>query len=349
MSYLHTPLRYWLVTGGTGTFGHALVERLLTLPYVERVAIYSRDEKKQSEMQAEYLHDPTDPKDRLRFFLGDVRDPRRLALAMRGAEVVIHAAALKQVPALEYNPSEAVRTNVEGALNVVDAALNAPSVRRVVGLSTDKASQPLNLYGATKLTMERLLVAANAYAGAGGPAFCCTRYGNVAGSRGSVLPLWKHALDHGAPIPVTDPEMTRFWMTTEQAVDLVLRAVEWPGAHGARGVVRIPALPAYSVGDLATAFAAAYGEEPSVNVVGVRPGEKRHETLIGHDESVMAAFDEHVDGDVVLLPGPAPADVAIYEQGDHYGSDNGRRMDVPELTERLRSEGWGRPKITGQT
>lgn len=345
MTYLRTPLRRWLITGGTGTFGRALVEKLLDLPYVERIAIYSRDEKKQHDMQADHDHDPADPTDRLRFFLGDVRDPKRLAMAMRGTEVVIHAAALKQVPALEYNPSEAVRTNVEGALNVVDAALNADSVRRVVALSTDKASQPLNLYGATKLTMERLMIAANAYAGGDGPAFACTRYGNVTGSRGSVLPVWRRALDEGRPLPVTDPGMTRFWMTTDQAVALVLRSVEWPGTGGAPGVVRIPTLPAYRVGDLAAAFAEVNDVPLEVGLIGMRPGEKRHETLIGHDESVAAVpFDDGSGADdVALLPTPPPGGSPLFGEGDHYGSDRARPMlDVPTLVDHLRVMGWGR-------
>lgn len=265
----------FLVTGGTGTLGQALVKALLGVPQVRRVVVYSRDELKQSEMRARF-EDP-----RLRFFLGDVRDRDRLGLAFRGVSVVVHAAALKQIPALEYSPSEAIMTNVMGAMNVVGAALEQ-DVPRVLAVSTDKASAPVTLYGATKLTMERLFTAANSYSGGRrGPRFSCVRYGNVAGSRGSVLPVWAALARAGQTPAVTDLRMTRFNMRVGDAVRLILRSL----GRMQGGEVFVPRLERFRVLDLWRAFTGLDGAPP---VLGLRPGEKLHESLITADEAAEA-------------------------------------------------------------
>ncbi len=264
------PEGTFLITGGTGSFGSAFVERVLRDSPGSVVRVFSRDELKQSEMAERFDHDP-----RLRFFLGDVRDLTRLQRAMRGADIVIHAAAMKQVPACEYNPFEAVQTNVMGSQNVVDAAIDA-GVGRVVALSTDKAVNPVNLYGATKLCEEKLVVQGNAYAGRGGTALSCVRYGNVVGSRGSVVPLFRRQVELGR-LTITDERMTRFWITLDQAVGLVLFALE----HMVGGEVFIPKIPSMRVTDLAAVMAPGIDYE----VVGIRPGEKLHEALLTVDES----------------------------------------------------------------
>ncbi len=274
------------MTGGTGSFGSAFVARMLSDRPDAVLRVFSRDELKQSEMAERFGYDP-----RLRFFLGDVRDLPRLQRAMRGADVVVHAAAMKQVPACEYNPFEAVQTNVMGSQNVVDAAIDA-GVGRVVALSTDKAVNPVNLYGATKLCEEKLVVQGNAYAGRGGTALSCVRYGNVVGSRGSVVPLFRRQVELGR-LTITDERMTRFWITLEQAVDLVLFALE----HMVGGEVFIPKIPSMRVTDLAEAIAPGVECE----VVGIRPGEKLHEALLTADEarhsvdagSVYVVLPEH--------------------------------------------------------
>lgn len=291
--------RQVLITGGTGSFGNALVTHLLALDDgPERVVVYSRDEYKQHVMRERFReHDS-----RVRFFLGDVRDRMRLRAAMRGGvDVVVHAAALKQVPALEYNPTEAVKTNVVGAMNVVDCALEA-AVPWVLQLSTDKACAPVNLYGASKLTAEKLMVAANALAGRMVTRFAVVRYGNVTGSRGSVIPVWREALQADRPLPVTDPNMTRFWMVLPETVAFVECCL---GAMRG-GEVFVPQLPAYCLGDLA---AAMLQERPNygLEVVGMRPGEKMHEYMISPDEAWMA---HEWDGGLVLLP-PSTIDLAV--------------------------------------
>lgn len=260
-----------LVTGGSGSFGHAFVRVVLDrFPEVERLVIYSRDEFKQSEMADEFNHDP-----RLRFFIGDVRDYERLRLGMRGIDLVIHAAALKQIPAAEYNPMEVVKTNVLGAQNVVMAALEA-GVRQVVALSTDKAVAPVNLYGATKLVAEKVFTASNNLAGKLQTRFCCVRYGNVIGSRGSVIPFFASLLQKGGLVlPVTHPDMTRFWMRIEQAVDLTIHAAN----HARGGEIFVPKLPSARIMDIVTAM----GDRTDHKIVGIRPGEKIHETLIPQD------------------------------------------------------------------
>ncbi len=258
-----------LITGGTGSFGRAFVKRVLERYDPRRVIIYSRDELKQYEM-AEQLKDK-----RLRFFLGDVRDLNRLQRAMTGVQVVIHAAALKQVPAAEYNPFECIKTNVLGAQNVIEAALDA-GVEKVVALSTDKAANPINLYGATKLCSDKLFVAANAYAGGRGPIMSVVRYGNVVGSRGSVVPFFLKARKNGV-LPITDPRMTRFWITLDQGVDFVLESIR--RMHG--GELFVPKIPSTDIMTLVEALA----PDCRTEVIGVRPGEKLHELMISEDDA----------------------------------------------------------------
>lgn len=258
-----------LVTGGTGSFGRAVTERLLSEYQPRKVIVLSRDEQKHFQMQQEM------PDKRLRFFVGDVRDRQRLMRAFEGVDIVLHAAAMKHVPLAEYNPLEAIRTNIDGAVNVIDAALER-NVKRVVALSTDKAVNPVNLYGATKLCMEKLFIAANSYRGPRPTSFAVVRYGNVVGSKGSVVPLFAHQRLEGE-LTLTDPQMTRFWITMREAVDLVLLAL----TVGTGGEVFVPKIPA---ADLAT-LAQAMGPDCRHKVLGVRPGEKIHEALITADEA----------------------------------------------------------------
>ena len=268
-----------LVTGGTGSFGKRFAQIVLQHSNPKKLIVLSRDEVKQSEMAQQFGHDP-----RLRFFLGDVRDRDRLHRAFQDVNVVIHAAALKQVPAAEYNPFEVVKTNIIGAQNIIDVALDA-GVRRVVALSTDKAANPINLYGATKLCADKLFVAANSYGGGSGTRFACVRYGNVVGSRGSVIPFFASKRASGV-LPITHPDMTRFWITLDQGVSLVLAAVGW--MHG--GEIFVPKIPSMKVVDLAKAMA----PECRLDVVGIRPGEKLHEVMIPGDESRNTyEFDTH--------------------------------------------------------
>lgn len=262
--------KVFLVTGGTGSFGRKFCEIVLREHAPRKVIVFSRDELKQHEMRVAGLADP-----RMRYFIGDVRDTNRLRRAMRGVDVVIHAAAMKQVPACEYNPFEAILTNVMGAKNVIDAALDA-GVPDVLALSTDKAVNPVNLYGASKLCAEKLFVQANAYSGADGTRFSCVRYGNVVGSRGSVIPLFREQRRSGS-ITVTDARMTRFWLTLEQGVRFVLRC----GGLMGGGEVFVPKVPSTGIMDLVAAVA----PDCRVNFVGIRPGEKLHESLISTDEA----------------------------------------------------------------
>jgi UDP-N-acetylglucosamine 4,6-dehydratase/5-epimerase len=259
-----------LVTGGTGSFGRRFVRHVLAEHEPDRLVIFSRDEFKQYEFANELGEEP-----RVRFFIGDVRDSGRLWRAFDGIDIVVHAAALKQVPAAEYNPFEAIKTNVQGAQNVIDAALDR-NVERVIALSTDKASSPINLYGATKLVSDKLFVAANAYAGTKPTRFAVVRYGNVVGSRGSVVPFFKQ-LAPGGVLPITDERMTRFWITLDQGVDFVISMLG--RMHG--GELFVPKIPSMRVVDLAAAIA----PNARLNVVGIRPGEKLHEQLISMDDA----------------------------------------------------------------
>jgi UDP-N-acetylglucosamine 4,6-dehydratase len=262
-----------LITGGTGSFGREFTRVVFEEHTPKKIIIFSRDEFKQSEMAKTF--DPD--KYPVRYFLGDVRDRERLYRAFDSVDYVVHAAALKQVPALEYNPFEAVKTNIIGAENIVDAAIDR-NVKKVVALSTDKAVNPINLYGATKLSMEKIFVAANAYAGGHVTKFSIVRYGNVVGSRGSVIPLFMDMVKHGTKkLPVTDERMTRFWITLREGVGLVLRSFE----KSSGGEVFVPKMPSMKITDLVTAVC----PDCTCETIGVRPGEKLHETLIAEDEA----------------------------------------------------------------
>jgi len=259
-----------LVTGGTGSFGRKFVEIMLREYHPCKLVIFSRDELKQHDMRAAGFDAPC-----LRYFIGDVRDPQRLERAFSGVTVVVHAAALKQVPACEYNPFEAIQTNIMGGRNVIDAAINQ-GVHRILALSTDKAVNPINLYGATKLCAEKMFVQANAYAGAQDTRFSCARYGNVVGSRGSVIPVFMEQRKRGK-ITITDPRMSRFWMTLEHGVRFVLRCIEQ--MHG--GEIFVPKIPSMTLNALAEAIAPGC----EVEYIGIRSGEKLHEVLVSEDEA----------------------------------------------------------------
>jgi UDP-N-acetylglucosamine 4,6-dehydratase/5-epimerase len=259
-----------LVTGGTGSFGKKFVEIMLRDYRPHRLVVFSRDELKQHEMRTSGFDHPT-----LRYFIGDVRDVDRVKRALAGITVVVHAAALKQVPACEYNPFEAIQTNIIGGRNVIDASIDQ-GVRRILALSTDKAVNPINLYGATKLCAEKMFVQANAYAGAQDTRFSCARYGNVVGSRGSVIPVFLEQRRRGK-ITITDPRMTRFWLTLEQGVRFVIHGIEQ--MHG--GEIFVPKIPSMRLLDLAETIAPGC----AVEYIGIRPGEKLHEVLVSEDES----------------------------------------------------------------
>lgn len=270
-----------LVTGGTGSFGRAFIRTLLARHRPERVVVFSRDELKQFEMQQEF----TAPS--MRFFLGDVRDPERLRQAVRGVHYIVHAAALKQVPAAEYNPMECIKTNIQGAENVIRAALDN-NVERVIALSTDKAANPVNLYGATKLASDKLFVAANNIVGRDRKTrFAVVRYGNVVGSRGSVVPLFRKLLANGAnELPVTNPRMTRFWITLQDGVDFVEKCF----ARMQGGEIFVPKISSMRITDLVEAMAPGI----PIRIIGIRPGEKLHEIMCPADDSHLTLeFDDH--------------------------------------------------------
>ncbi|MCX5751393.1 MAG: UDP-N-acetylglucosamine 4,6-dehydratase (inverting) [Candidatus Saganbacteria bacterium] len=259
-----------LVTGGTGSFGKRFIRILLSEYKPKKVIVFSRDELKQFEMAQQFA----EYEKIIRYFIGDVRDKERLMRAFHGVDYVVHAAALKQVPAMEYNPTEAIKTNIIGAMNVIDAAISE-KVEKVVALSTDKACNPINLYGATKLCSDKLFVAANSYSGDSGTIFAVVRYGNVVGSRGSVVPFFKEKVKEGI-FPITDERMTRFWITLEQGVRFVMKAFE--RMHG--GEIFVPKIPSMKVIDLARAISPT----AKTKVVGIRPGEKLHEVMISIDD-----------------------------------------------------------------
>jgi len=277
-----------MVTGGTGSLGKAFVRRILQDFSPKRLVVFSRDELKQFEM-AQLFNERDYPC--MRYFIGDVRDADRLEMAMRDIDFVVHAAALKQVPAAEYNPFECIRTNVHGAENVVNAAIRC-NVQRVIALSTDKAANPINLYGASKLASDKIMVAARNLAGTNGPRFSVVRYGNVLGSRGSVLPFFRGLINNGADhLPVTDDRMTRFFITLEDGVEFVLESLSAMSG----GEIFIPKIPSVLIADLATAMAPNLPQK----VVGIRPGEKLHEVMVTEDD---ARTTIELDSRYVILP-----------------------------------------------
>ncbi len=279
-----------LITGGTGSFGHRYVSTLLDRYDLKRLVIYSRDELKQYDMELKFKQDKSYNSDIMRFFIGDVRDGERLKEAMRDIDVVIHAAALKQVPAAEYNPMECIKTNIHGAENVIQSAL-ANNVDRVIALSTDKAANPINLYGATKLASDKLFVAANNMSG-GRTKFSVVRYGNVVGSRGSVVPFFNKTINEGGSyLPVTHKEMTRFWITLQEGVNFVLKNME----RMQGGEIFVPKIPSVRITDLANAMS----KDLPIKIVGIRPGEKLHEIMCPADDSHLTIeFEDHY----VIMP-----------------------------------------------
>ncbi len=318
-----------LITGGTGSFGNAFTEYVLRYYTPEKIVIYSRDEFKQFHMANKFRKYG----DKLRFFIGDVRDRKRLYRAFDGIDFVVHAAALKQVPACEYNPMEAVKTNINGAMNIVDAALDC-GVRRVVALSTDKAVNPINLYGGTKLVSDKLFCAANAYSGSNGPRFAVVRYGNVAGSRGSVIPFFQELADKGKKeLPITDYRMTRFWISLDEGVKLVVKAL----SETKGGETFISKIPSFKITDLAQAVLPGC-EMPEV---GIREGEKLHEVMITREDSMMTyEYENHF----IVYPhfdwwdaGKIQTGGKRVEPGFEYSSeDNTEWLDVQEIKELLK-------------
>src|SRR5215471_4576035 len=315
-----------LVTGGTGSFGKHFVKTVIENYKPRRLVIYSRDELKQYEMQQQF---PMDQHPFMRYFIGDVRDRDRLELALNNIDYVVHAAALKQVPTAEYNPFECIRTNVFGAENLVYAALRR-NVRKVIALSTDKAANPVNLYGASKLASDKIFVAANNLAGADGTRFSVVRYGNVMGSRGSVVPFFKKLADEGAKsLPITDERMTRFWITLSQGVNFVLSSMEMMRG----GEIFVPKIPSSSIIEIASLMSPNLKQHK----VGVRPGEKLHETMIPADDSRWTV--EIKDRFVILASFAAAAREAYLHRGArpvsegfHYSSDsNPEKLDVRGL------------------
>lgn len=275
-----------LITGGTGSFGKKFTERILNEFNPKKIIIYSRDEFKQDNMKKDLTLRFPDKINKLRFFIGDVRDKDRLYRAFNGVDYVIHAAAMKQVPACEYNPFEAVKTNIHGAKNVIDACIDC-GVKKCVALSTDKAVNPINLYGGTKLVSDKLFISANAYSGAEGTIFSVVRYGNVAGSRGSVIPFFEDLINKGqVELPITDYKMTRFWITLDQGVDLVFKALK----ESKGGETYISKIPSFKVVDLAMAMLS----DAKLKEVGIREGEKLHEVMITKDDSRSTyEYDKH--------------------------------------------------------
>ncbi len=321
-----------LVTGGTGSFGHCFTSYVLDHFDPRKVIIYSRDEFKQFNMQQEFAHYKGN---KLRFFIGDVRDGARLERAMEGVDYVIHAAALKQVPACEYNPSEAIKTNINGAQNVIDAALNT-GVKRVVALSTDKAVNPVNLYGGTKLVSDKLFIAANAYAGAKDINFSIVRYGNVAGSRGSIIPVFRAAIERGEKeLPVTDRRMTRFWISLPEGVELVLKAL----AEAKGGETFISKIPSFRIPDLVEAMAPGCG----IKEIGIRPGEKLDEVMVTPED---APFTWEYEKNYVIYPQvtfnewqtPAPGGKKVPEGFSYNSGNNTEWLSVEDIRERLKTE-----------
>ncbi len=319
-----------LITGGTGSFGRKFTEQLLKHYSPRKIIIFSRDELKQYEMQ-QLFSAPC-----MRYFIGDVRDKERITQACNGVDYVIHAAALKQVPAAEYNPTECIRTNINGAENVIHAAITN-RVNKVIALSTDKAANPINLYGATKLASDKLFVAANNMVGSKHPRFAVVRYGNVVGSRGSVVPFFQRLVQEGSEeLPITDAQMTRFWITLQQGVDLVLKGFE--RMYG--GEIFVPKIPSIRITELAAAIAPGISQK----LIGIRPGEKLHEKMIPRDDSYRTLeFDDHyvitpsikfADEDVNYEKNRLGEQGKAVEQGFCYDSGtNPWFLDVDEITQ----------------
>ncbi|WP_018702254.1 UDP-N-acetylglucosamine 4,6-dehydratase (inverting) [Anaeromusa acidaminophila] len=318
-----------LITGGTGSFGKQFIKTILEQYNPQKVIVYSRDELKQFEMQQVFNQEC------MRYFIGDVRDGSRLKQAMRGVDYVVHAAALKQVPAAEYNPMECVKTNVDGAKNVIDAAIEN-EVKKVVALSTDKAANPVNLYGATKLVSDKLFVAANNIVGDHCTRFSVVRYGNVVGSRGSVVPFFQKLVQDGAEsLPITDAQMTRFWITLPQGVEFVLKAFQ----RMQGGEVFVPKIPSSRITDLAEALAPGMTQR----IIGIRPGEKLHETMCPADDShlVMEFADHYVIRPTITFQTPVDYSINKLEekgkpvlQGFEYNSGtNPHFLTVEEIKE----------------
>ncbi|MFF7107625.1 UDP-N-acetylglucosamine 4,6-dehydratase (inverting) [Pseudomonas sichuanensis] len=319
-----------LITGGTGSFGKKYVQTILSRYSPKKLIIYSRDELKQYEMQ-QVFNAPC-----MRYFIGDVRDKERMVQAMRGVDFVIHAAALKQVPAAEYNPTECIKTNIHGAENVIHAALEN-NVERVIALSTDKAANPINLYGATKLASDKLFVAANNMSGGHKTQFAVVRYGNVVGSRGSVVPYFEKLIGEGADaLPITDERMTRFWITLQQGVDFVLKNFE--RMYG--GEIFVPKIPSVRITDLAEAMAPGM----PLKVIGIRPGEKLHEIMCPSDDSHLTLeFEDHFVLRPTITFNSRNNDFTVnmlgergkpVVQGFEYNSGaNPHFLNVPELVE----------------
>lgn len=320
-----------LVTGGTGSFGKKFLEMVFQRYNPKKVIIYSRDEFKQSVMKTDFA-DVVDMS-KVRFFIGDVRDKDRLKRAFRGVDYVIHAAAMKQVPTCEYNPMEAIKTNIGGAQNVIDAALDS-DVQKVVALSTDKAVNPINLYGGTKLVSDKLFTAANAYTGSHGTTFAVVRYGNVAGSRGSVIPVFNKIIENGGKsLPITDSRMTRFWITLDQGVELVFKALE----ESKGGETYISKIPSFHINDLAEAMLPGC----EIEEIGIREGEKLHEVMVTKDDCRNTyEYDKHYiiypnyewwNKENGLLPGGVPV-----EDGFEYNSGNNKEwLSVEQIKAEL--------------
>lgn len=316
-----------LVTGGTGSFGKKFIKTVLdNYPDVKKIIVFSRDEYKQFVMQTMPEFKPYE--DKLRFFIGDVRDKERLLRAFDSVDVVVHAAALKQVPACEYNPFEAVKTNIMGAQNVIDAAIDR-GVKRVVALSTDKACAPINLYGATKLCSDKLFIAGNAYCGSKPTRFSVVRYGNVAGSRGSVIPFFKKLIDEGvSELPITDMTMTRFWLKLEQAVEMVMEAIE--NMQG--GELYVKKIPSMLMPDLARAMAPEF----AIKEVGIRPGEKIHEQMITKEDARNTLeFDEYYiilpEVDFENITHKYPKGKPVAPDFEYHSGNNDRWLSVEDM------------------
>ncbi|WP_027660510.1 UDP-N-acetylglucosamine 4,6-dehydratase (inverting) [Salinispora fenicalii] len=308
-----------LITGGTGSFGKAFLRNVLAESTPARVVVFSRDELKQYELRRELGDDP-----RLRWFIGDIRDRHRLTRAMHGIDFVVHAAALKQVDTAEYNPSEFIATNITGSQHVVDAAIEA-GVQKVIALSTDKASSPINLYGATKLVADKLFISANHYAAGHPTRFAVVRYGNVMGSRGSVVPLFQRLAAEGRSLPITDKRMTRFWITLEQAVQFVLNSFEQMQG----GELFVPRIPSMRIVDLVEAVA----PEATTHEIGIRPGEKLHEEMIAPDDSrrTLRAADRFIVQPTIATWGyEPPSDCERVPDGFAYQSDSNDLWLTPD-------------------